>query len=126
MYYIPAGNEKLRPNKFTPEIKLILEQEINDRISLSVNFGTEEIRDVGKYFYSYTASVGVALIERINTFFEIYGTMKNGFIPSNNFDCGLTYLHTKNIQIDFSVGTTLNSDISDWFGGFGISVRLPR
>jgi len=123
---IPFGNEKLRPNKFEPEIRICLEQEINDRISLGINLGTEEVSDVGRYFYSYTASLEVALNERINSFFELYGTMKNGFIPSNNFDCGLTYLHTKNIQIDFSIGTTLNSDISDWFGGLGISVRLPR
>ena len=123
---IPAGNEKLRPNKFTPEIRFILEQEINDRISLGVNLGTEEIRDVGKYFYSYTASVEVELNERINSFFEIYGTMKEGFFPNNNYDCGISYMHTKNIQIDLSVGTTLNSDISDWSGGIGISVRIPR
>lgn len=123
---IPAGNEKLRPNKFTPEIRVLLEQEINDIISLGINFGTEEIMDVGKYFYSYTASLGVTLNERINTFFEIYGTLKAGYLPNNNFDCGLTYLHTKNVQIDFSVGTTFNSEISDWFGGLGISVRLPR
>ncbi|OGV01277.1 MAG: hypothetical protein A3J84_01855 [Ignavibacteria bacterium RIFOXYA2_FULL_37_17] len=123
---IPFGNEKLRPNRFEPEIRLCLEQEINDRISLGVNLGTEEVSDVGKYFYSYTAAVGVALTERLDSFFEVYGTMRNGFIPSNNFDCGLTYVHTKNIQIDFSIGTTLNNDISDWFGGLGISVRLPR
>ncbi len=123
---IPFGNEKLRPNKFEPEIRLCLEQEINDRISLGINLGTEEVSDVGKYFYSYTTTIGVSLNERMNSFFEIYGTMRNGYIPSNNFDCGFTYLHTKNIQIDFSIGTTLNSDISDWFGGFGISVRLPR
>ncbi len=123
---IPFGNEKLRPNKFEPEIKLCLEQEINDRISLGINLGTEEVSDVGKYFYSYTTTIGVSLNERMNSFFEIYGTMRNGYIPSNNFDCGFTYLHTKNIQVDFSIGTTLNSNISDWFGGFGISVRLPR
>ena len=123
---IPFGNEKLRPNKFEPEIRLCLEQDINDRISLGVNLGTEEVSDVGKYFYSYTTAVGITLTERLSSFFEIYGTMKDGFIPSNNFDCGLTYLHTKNIQIDFSVGTTLNNDISDWFGGLGICVRLPR
>jgi hypothetical protein len=86
----------------------------------------ELVSDVGKYFYSYTTVISVALNERINSFFEIYGTMKEGFIPSNNFDCGIAYLHAKNIQIDISVGTTLNNDISDWFGGLGISVRLPR
>lgn len=123
---IPFGNEKLRQNKFEPEIKLCLEQEINDRISFGVNFGTEKVSDVGKYFYSYTTTIGISLNERMNSFFEIYGTMRNDYIPSNNFDCGLTYLHTKNIQIDFSIGTTLNSNISDWFGGFGISIRLPR
>lgn len=87
---IPFGNEKLRPNKFEPEIRLCLEQEINDRISLGVNLGVEEVSEVGKYFYNYTTVIGVVLNDRINSFFEIYGTMKDGFIPSNNFDCGLT------------------------------------
>jgi len=123
---IPAGNENLRPNKFTPEIRFCLEQEINNRISLGINLGTEEVREIGKYFYSYTTSIGVVLSERINSFFEIYGMIKEGYTPSNNFDCGITYLHTKNIQIDLLVGTTLNSNIIDWSGGLGISVRLPR
>ena len=67
---IPFGNEKLRPNKFEPEIRFCLEQEINDRISLGVNLGAEEVSDVGKYFYSYTATVGVALNERFNSFLK--------------------------------------------------------
>ena len=123
---IPFGHENLRPNHFVPEARLCLAQEITDKVSLGINIGTEEEQQNGKYFYIYTAVVGFVLDERLSSFIEIYGNLRNGFIPSNNFDCGLTYLEAKNIQIDFSVGTTLMNNFSDWFGGLGVSVRLPK
>jgi len=123
---IPFGHTKFRPSHFLPEIRLCLGQKITDQFSLNINVGTEEEQTSMKYFYLYTTSIGFEINERLATFIEIYGKLRKGFLPSNNFDCGLTYLHAKNIQIDFSIGTTLMNNLSDWFGGLGLSVRLPK
>jgi hypothetical protein len=123
---IPFGNKNLRPDRFQPDIKLCVGQYISDRFSLGLNFGAEDNDEGGHYFYNYTASLGFEINDRLNSFFEVYGDARKGSIPSNNFDCGMTYLFTTNIQIDFSFGTTLLSTSVDWFGGFGISMRLPK
>jgi hypothetical protein len=123
---IPFGNAELRPDKFKPTFLLAVDQKINNNISLGCNLGAENEAESEKYNFVYTASLAIDLDTRLGSFFEFYGSALKHSSASNNFDCGLTYLIRKNVQIDFSLGTTLIKETTDYFGNIGFSIRLPK
>ncbi|MCX6168774.1 MAG: transporter [Ignavibacteriales bacterium] len=123
---LPFGNAELRPDKFIPTFLLSIDQSISDDISFGYNLGAEGITGTDRYYFIYTASLAYDINERLGTFFEFYGSSANQLTPSNNLDCGLTYLIRKNVQVDFSLGTTLINDSTDFFGSIGFSIRIPQ
>lgn len=123
---LPFGNETLRPANFSPVLLLCFDQQINEDFLFGCNLGTESVDNSGNYSAIYSGSLGYSTTKKLGLFFEIYGNAINGSEPSNNFDCGVTYQFRQNVQVDFSLGTTLKGGITDLFGGFGISVRLPE
>jgi hypothetical protein len=122
---LPFGNIALKPDRFLPQLIVCVNQNLADNYSLGVNIGLEDNFEFDKYSFIYTASLALEISNKVASFFEIYGDATNGFKPNFNIDCGLTYLHRENIQVDFSLGTAISDDV-DWFGGFGISIRLPK
>ncbi|MDP3581010.1 MAG: transporter, partial [Ignavibacteria bacterium] len=121
---LPFGAEELKPKKFEPRFMLLAEQELSEIGSLSGNFGIEYASDQDNYLVDYSLSLGLDVAERIGVFAEIFGQTRNGLLPENFFDCGITYLQTTNLQVDFSIGSTLLKSKTEWFAGVGISLRF--
>lgn len=121
---LPFGAEGLKPQKFEPKFMLLAEQELSEIGSLSGNFGIEYASDQDNYLLDYSLSVGLDVAERIGVFAEIFGQTRNGLLPENFFDCGITYQQTNNLQVDFSIGSTLLKSKTEWFAGVGISLRF--
>jgi hypothetical protein len=122
---IPFGNEKLRPGNFAPGVILLVDQELPDKFSFSFNAGTEKDPFIRENSFLYSGSLSYDLSGRISSFIEVYGYAYKNRAPSNYLDFGITYLFKRNIQLDFSAGNTLRGGLTDYFGGFGISLRLP-
>ena len=118
------GAEELKPQKFEPKFMLLAEQELTEISSLSGNLGIEYASDQDNYLVDYSLSLGLVVAERIGVFAEIFGQTRNAIIPENFFDCGITYLQTTNLQVDFSIGSTLLKSKTEWFAGVGISLRF--
>ncbi|PKL82804.1 MAG: hypothetical protein CVV24_08265 [Ignavibacteriae bacterium HGW-Ignavibacteriae-3] len=123
---LPFGSEKLRTNNFVPKLLLSANQNISESTSFGFNLGIEKDLDSGINSYIYSGTLAYSISESLGTFFEFYGSALNESIPSNNFDLGITYLFKQNIQVDFSLGTSIITGDTDYFGGFGISIRLPK
>lgn len=123
---LPFGNEKLRPNKFAPKILVAVDQTITNDFSLAVNFGLENNGNNDDIYHPYSGSLSYQFDNRLGAFVEVFGTALKGEEPSNNIDCGITYLLKKNIQMDFVIGTTLMSGVTDFFGGFGFSIWMQN
>ena len=123
---IPFGNKKLRTDNFSPILLICLDQKIEKDLSFSLNLGTKSVDNSGKYSSLFSGSLAYNVNDRLALFLEFFGNARTGSYPSNNCDCGITYQFRSNIQVDFSLGTTLIGGIKDLFGGFGISVRLPE
>ena len=123
---LPFGAEELKPQKFEPKFMILAEQELTEISSLSGNFGIEYASDQDNYLVDYSLSLGLDVAERIGVFAEIFGQTRNALIPENFFDCGITYLQTNNLQVDFSIGTTLLKSKTEWFAGVGISIRFMK
>ena len=123
---LPFGNEKLRPNKVEPGITLALEQDFSDEIFLSVNAGAYNNSSLGKNIYNLTASLEYGFTYEFSVFAEMFSSYITNSSPNQNIDIGCEYLMKNNIQVDFSIGTSVFSSDTDYFGNLGFSVRLPR
>lgn len=123
---IPFGNKELRTDNFSPILFIAIDQKIEEGLKFGLNLGTKSIDNSGKYSSIYSGSLAYNVNDRLALFLELFGNARIGLSPSNNWDCGITYQFKSNIQVDFSLGTTLMKGITDLFGGFGISVRLPE
>ncbi|MFA7419516.1 MAG: transporter [Melioribacteraceae bacterium] len=123
---LPFGAEELKPEKFEPKFMLLGEQEINEFSALAGNVGVEYSSDLNKYLADYSLSLGLDLSDRIGLFAEIFGQTSNGLTPDNFFDCGITYLQTENLQVDFSIGSTLSKSKTEWFAGVGVALRFMK
>ncbi len=123
---MPFGAEELKPEKFEPKFMLLGEQEINEFSTLGGNLGVEYSSSLNKYLTDYSLSLGLDLTDRIGLFAEIFGQTSSGFKPDNFFDCGITYLQTENLQVDFSIGSTLSKSKTEWFAGVGVVIRFMK
>ena len=66
------------------------------------------------------------IYKQLGGFIELYGYFSEGYEPNHFIDGGLTYRILNNLQVDLSAGTQYSDDVSDFFIGGGLSVRLPR
>jgi hypothetical protein len=123
---LPFGHQNLRPDRIEPNVKLCLSQEFSDGISFGMNIGLANNSSINITEYTYSMVVGMSVTEKIGLFTEMYGSFHKTYLPAHNFDAGITYLHLSNLQIDFSLGTQMFRDETDFFGGLGISFRIPK
>lgn len=123
---LPFGNEKLRPDKIEPEIALALEHDFTDQIFLSTNIGAMYSSTAKKNVYNVSTSFEYGFTYELSVFAEVFSNFISDFSPNHNLDFGCSYLLKKNVQIDFSLGTILFSNETDYFGNLGFSIRLPR
>ncbi|MCB0723869.1 MAG: transporter [Ignavibacteriae bacterium] len=110
----------------TAEFRVALSKTLSERFSLGVNLGAE----YGTYSNStsglYTMSFSGEIYKQLGGFIELYGYFSEGYEPNHFIDGGLTYRILNNLQVDLSAGTQYSDDVSDFFIGGGLSVRLPR
>lgn len=121
---MPFGNEKLRPSKYVPKFLIIGNQYLNAKADFGISLGVEYIDEFSEYFYDYGVICSYNIANRLTSYIELFGKTRKKYHPMNNIDVGLTYLHTQNLQIDFSFGKLLNKDKSDYFAAVGFSVRF--
>ena len=113
-------------NGSTAEFRVLLSKTLSERFSLGMNLGAEYGGSSDNAVGLYTLSLAGEIHKNLGGFVEVYGNFADGSEPFHYVDGGLTYKIMKNLQIDFSAGTLYSDDISDFFIGGGISVRLPR
>ena len=128
---LPTGSSRVAERGGAqPEIKLALAKEFSERIGLGVNVGYAREKDGGERFNSVfaSASLGVSLMERVGSFFEVVVHSK---VNTNGDDAryvaaGLSYLVNPNLMVDVRVGHGVGNDFGspDYFAGAGLSLRF--
>ena len=118
-----------------PSLLLTVSRPLSDRVSVGSNLGSSwTTTDDGRggrttlVDLTYTLSFGVTLSDRVGTFGEMFGSLPaDDGDAAHHIDGGFTVLVRDNLQLDVSVGRGIaGAGASDWFGGAGLSVRLPR
>ncbi|MCR9250637.1 MAG: transporter [bacterium] len=115
------------------DITFMHSQELFAGIGLSTNLGlswnpgvTNENTPGITYVINLGRQLGTsdfsAFVEYYGVYVDGTGEFSDGF--SHNFDGGLAWLYSKDLQIDFSVGYSKSGDITNWFVDSGVSWRF--
>jgi hypothetical protein len=128
---LPVGNRRLTADAWQPRAALALGWELTKDLSLESNLGCAYLEDgsnAGDRFTQCFASLsaGLQLDDEVGAFFEGYGFNREsaGGSATGYLDTGLTYLVSKDLQLDIRVGAGLNAPRPNWFTGLGASFRF--
>jgi hypothetical protein len=125
---IPVGARALTSDAWQPRAALALYWELTKSLSLGSNLGCAYLADSGERFTQCFASLsaGVQVNDKVNAFFEGLTFSKESARGSSTqyLDTGLSYLMSKDLQLDVRVGAGLNSPRPNWFTGLGGSIRF--
>lgn len=125
---LPVGNRRLTADAWQPRAALALEWELTKDLSLASNLGCAYLTDSGERFTQCfaSASAGLQLGDEVGAFFEGYAFNRESANGSATeyLDTGLSYLVSKDLQLDVRVGAGLNAPRPSWFTGLGASFRF--
>lgn len=101
--------------------KIAISHSLSSKIGIGYNLGLEYFENkINSYLF--TASISSSLSDKIGFFLEPYCFLKNGSANEINFNGGLTYLISDDLQLDTSYGIGLNNQMN--FLSAGISIRI--
>lgn len=121
-----VGKLDYRPSYTYSSIKILASHTLSNFFSIGYNFGYGNDGESANGFFVYSVVLGMSISDRFGAFAELYGTSNNGDMPHTRADAGLTYLVRRNLQLDVSGGTGLDSGIKMYFVNFGLTWRIPR
>lgn len=126
---LPTGSPALRGTGLLPQLALAAEWALSDEWSLAVTSGAGRDLDDQDTRYTYgilAASVGRKFTERAQGFVEVAAPRIASAAHGNNqvqVDAGVSWLVSKNCQVDAMVVHGLNRNTPDLSLAFGLSVR---
>ncbi|MCX6165820.1 MAG: transporter [Ignavibacteriae bacterium] len=121
-----TGSEIYKVKHISPDLKILLSNEITDKIDIGYNIGISWDNEEKANTEYYTISLGAYPFKRFGFFIESYGFFTKSVSPDFRMDYGISYLILKNLNIDVSSGLGLTKISPDYFIDFGFSIRLPK
>jgi hypothetical protein len=103
-----------------PTLSLLWDYTLSDAVTAFGMLQFAGYRDEGDHrvVFQPAAGLSIALSDRLGSFVELYGDVPlgSGTQRSRMVDTGLTYLLTENLQLDFSLGLSLDRRADDFVG----------
>lgn len=121
-----TGNPKFQTPHTALEFRLLMQNTISKRISVSYNIGETWDGFSPKPAGLYNISFGIEAAKKIGAFIEAYGYLADGEIPDHRADGGFTYLIKNNLQADVFAGIGITQISPDFYIGAGLSFRIPN
>lgn len=120
---LPKLTINMEITKITPEVLLMANKELSDKLSLLVNGGLDFNNGISNATGVYVVNMAYSLSPKWGTFIESYGNFN-----SQKFyiywDTGLAYLLNNNLQLDLYGGLAKNHGQTSYFTSIGLSWRL--
>lgn len=120
---LPTGSKYMTDDMVGGNFILAVGHEINDKVGFGYNIGWSQYDDIDEGELYLSLAFGIGVTEKVGVFAETYGTI-NRFEKLSNFDAGVTYLITPDIQFDTSFGTGINHDMN--FIACGVTVKFDK
>ena len=117
---LKAQSPEYARDKMGSRIVLATGNKINNWLSINTNLGVGWNGN-GDAQSIYVLNFSMGITDKLGAIAEVYGSF-NEF--DANFDAGIGYLLTNNLQIDLSAGWQGDNQMNDWFIDAGVSWRL--
>ncbi|MFK7951441.1 MAG: transporter [Ekhidna sp.] len=112
------GKSAFKLSQVIPEVRLNFTNTLSDEFSLGYNIGMSLPQ--ADPTVVYTVVLGYTFAEKWTLFAEPYGSFANSNV--HQFNTGLIYLCSNNVQFDISAGWGLSNTAPDSFIGFGAAI----
>lgn len=125
---LPTGSAAFRAEAVEPEVKLLLDADLDDRWGLGFNVGAALPQDTGTRFLQpgFALSLGREVGDGVRLYGEVFGvgpdSLGGPFLMGA--DTGITVLLSSDVQWDFSYARGLSGEGLDWGLGTGVSARF--
>ncbi len=118
------ASEDHQKEKVFPELRLLFENKITDKIKLTYNAGAEWQGEGGSPQWLYTIAPEFELGDKWEAFVETYAYLQQGQAAQHYIDGGFAFYPSKNVKLDLWGGKGLSKEATDFFFSTGISFRL--
>jgi hypothetical protein len=106
------------------QCRFLFTNTLNKNVTLSYNLGVEWGDKSVDVMGTYTACLGIKLINNLSMFVESYNYIKKHSTPDQRIDYGFMYLITRDVQLDCSGGIGLGNKLFDYFISAGLAFRV--
>ena len=127
---IPVGTDEFTGEKWQPEAKLCVSWGVTDWFSFGTNLNYTYAYDTAKndWFSQFSGSLvlGFSITSELGAYGEyiVFAPEAKGSGSANYLSTGLTWLVTKNVQVDGRFGIQVHDDY-DYFTGIGFIFLWP-
>jgi hypothetical protein len=118
------ASEKFRDNKWAPNFRFVMSNDISRNISLGYNLGAEWDGETTKPRWLYTFAPALNVGEKWRVYVESYGYWGSGHAPDHNLAGGIIYFLTPDVQFDLSPSFGLTEAAVDRYITVGLSFRF--
>ena len=122
---LPTGDDDVVSDEFEPEVRFAWGHSLTDAVGIggNVNFAGRQDGNSNNRFFEWALSfvAKASLTDKLGSYVEYFGVYPDVGDSAHGLDGGLTYLLQPRLQLDASVGTTLNGEGDDFSTGFGIA-----
>jgi hypothetical protein len=118
------SSNHFKADKYSPLIRLSMQNEITEKFSLVYNVGAEWEGDSEGATWLYTFSPQLQLGDKWEVFVETFANLHHLAKPEHSVDAGFGYYLANDVKWDVSAGIGLSSAASKHFYATGLSFRL--
>lgn len=122
---LPTGAVSITNDHAGTINKLAISHGLTDFLDLGYNIGYNYFGHE-KGYATYSLALGLGLTKQIGAYIETYGEVAEFTDWISNFDSGITYLVTENVQLDFSFGIGLNQKMNYFSVGFSWNIQKKQ
>lgn len=120
-----SAAEDYRPEYTGVDFRLSLSHTLSENSSLGYNIGAQWGDDSPEAAAIYTLAYGYSFTEKFGMYAEVYGDLPEDSSANHYWDAGMTYLVSKDLQLDAYVGTSITNG-QDLLLGMGLSYRIRK
>ena len=118
------GKKEFRPTFLAPSFFLLMQNTLNEKLSLGYNLGLQWDGVQPNATAAYSVSLSMNVPGGLGVSVECYGFTTENSSSDYHADLGLTYLINNDIQVDLSGGISFNTAPPDSFVACGLAWRF--
>lgn len=125
--YLPfTATQTVKPDKLPFNFLVAFQNNITKKLGIGYNIGFGSDGNAPAKNWTGTLAFGYEIMRKGSLFTEYYAQYQKGNTPNHNFDMGILYPITNNLQWDVALGTSLFGQTANRFITTGISFRFPH